>query len=168
MTPTKKMVRSTWFGRANLVLAGAAGLSLLFMVVVIAVGVVLRFAFSLPILGANEIIQLTSVAVVMLALPLCTAADTHVRVDVLDNAIGPWGRIIGDLLSRVLSSFALSILVWRAFFKALDAHRYGDATNMLGLPIWPFYGMVAAGMALCVVILVAQLAAILSGAHAHE
>lgn len=168
MAPIGKLVRSTWFDRANLVLAGVAGASLIFMVVVIAAGVMLRYAFAWPILGSNEIVQLTSVAVVMLALPLCTAANAHVRVDVLDSAIGPWGRLFGDLLSRSLSSLALAILTWRAFFKALDAQRYGDATNMLGLPIWPFYGLLAAGMALCVIIFLGQIAAMLVGAHGHE
>lgn len=168
MAPIGKSARSTWFDRANLVLAGAAGASLIFMVVVIAAGVMLRYGFARPILGSNEIVQLTAVAVVMLALPLCTAANAHVRVDVLDSAIGPWGRLLGDLLSRSLSSFALAILSWRAVFKALDAYRYGDATNMLGLPIWPFYTLVAAGMALCVTILLVQIVAMLAGTHGHE
>lgn len=133
------------------------------MVVLIALGVVLRFAFALPILGINEIVQLTSVAVVMLALPWATAQGAHVRVDVLDGVIGRAGRFAGDVMSRVLSSFVLAVLVWRAGLKAVDAARFGDATNMLALPIWPFYAILSAGMALCVVVLLAQLALILKG-----
>lgn len=153
--------RSKLFDRANLILAMAAGISLLFMVVLIAVGVVLRFAFALPILGINEIVQLNSVAVVMLALPWATSEGAHVRVDVLDRAIGPMGRFVGDLASRVLSAFVLAVLVWRAALKSLDALKYGDATNMLSLPIWPFYAILSVGMALCVVVLVGQLILIL-------
>jgi TRAP-type C4-dicarboxylate transport system permease small subunit len=155
--------RSRLFDRATLILAMAAGVSLLFMVLLIAVGVVLRFAFAQPILGLNEIVQLTSVAVVMLALPWATAEGAHVRVDVLDNAIGRTGRTLGDLMSRALSAFVLAVLVWRAALKALDAVRYGDATNMLGLAVWPFYAILALGMALCVVILALQIAALLAG-----
>lgn len=160
--------RSTLLDRANLFLALAAGISLLFMVVLIAAGVVLRFAFALPILGINEIVQLTSVAVVMLALPWATAEGAHVRVDVLDHAIGRTGRFAGDVLSRGLSAFVLSVLVWRAGLKALDAARYGDATNMLALPIWPFYAILAAGMALCVAVLLGQLGLILRAGPRHE
>ncbi|NJS14482.1 MAG: TRAP transporter small permease [Sphingopyxis sp.] len=131
------------------------------MVALIAVGVVLRFAFAMPIRGINEIVQLTSVAVVMLALPWATAESAHVRVDVLDRAIGRLGRFAGDIASRILSSFVLALLAWRAALKALDALKYGDATNMLSLPIWPFYAILSAGMALCVVVLVGQLILIL-------
>lgn len=138
------------------------------MVVLIAVGVVLRFAFGMPILGINEIVQLNSVAVVMLALPWATAEGAHVRVDVLDRAIGRRGRFIGDVASRVLSGLVLSVLVWRAMLKALDALKYGDATNMLALPIWPFYAILAAGMALCVAVLVGQLALILKEGSLDE
>jgi TRAP-type C4-dicarboxylate transport system permease small subunit len=160
--------RSRWFDRATLVLAMAAGASLLFMVVLIAAGVLLRFAFAFPILGLNEIVQLTSVAVVMLALPWATADGAHVRVDVLDNAIGRTGRFMGDLVSRALSSFVLGVLVWRAGLKAADALAYGDATNMLGLPLWPFYAILAVGIALCVLVLLSQIAVLLKPETADE
>jgi TRAP-type C4-dicarboxylate transport system permease small subunit len=133
----------------------------MFMVVLIAIGVVLRYAFATPILGINEIVQLNSVAVVMLALPWATAEGAHVRVDVLDRAIGRVGRFVGDVASRSLSSFVLAVLVWRAGLKALDALKYGDATNMLSLPIWPFYAILAVGMSLCVLVMIGQLVLIL-------
>ncbi|EPX87453.1 TRAP-type C4-dicarboxylate transport system, small permease component [Rubellimicrobium thermophilum DSM 16684] len=155
------LARSGLLDRASLALAAMAGACLLFMVLLIAVGVVLRYGFARPILGLNEIVQLTSVAVVMLALPWATADGAHVRVDVLDHRLGVIGRHMGDLLSRGLSALVLGVLVWRAVLKAIDARRYADATNMLGLPLWPFYAILAMGMALCVVILLAQGFAIL-------
>jgi TRAP-type C4-dicarboxylate transport system permease small subunit len=160
--------RSRLFDRATLILAMAAGVSLLFMVVLISTGVLMRFVFAQPILGLNEIVQLNSVAVVMLALPWATAEGAHVRVDVLDRAIGRAGRYAGDLLSRGLSAFVLAVLVWRAALKALDALKYGDATNMLGLPVWPFYAILALGMALCVIVLAVQIAALLAGGPRDE
>lgn len=160
--------RPAWYRaleRTTLFLAAAAGLSLLFMMTVIAVGVVLRFALAYPILGSNEIVQLASVAVVMLALPYCTEGRGHVRVDVLDEAIGRGGRFLGDVLSRLVSGFVLSALVWRAWLKTLDAYEFNDATNMLSLPIWPFYAMIAAGMALCVLVFAAQIVLLLAGRY---
>jgi TRAP-type C4-dicarboxylate transport system permease small subunit len=156
------------FDRATLTLAMAAGVSLLFMVALITAGVLLRFAFAQPILGLNEIVQLNSVSVVMLALPWATAEGAHVRVDVLDKTIGRLGRFLGDLVSRALSAFVLAVLVWRSALKALDALKYGDATNMLGLPVWPFYAILALGMALCVIVLAVQIAALLAGGPRDE
>ena len=148
--------------RANRLLAALAGFSLLFMVVLIAAGVVLRFVFRQPVLGLNEIVQTISVLVVMLAMPWATASEAHVRVDVLDPAIGRTGRFMGDIGSRALSAIVLGVLVWRSVLKAADAYEYGDVSNMLSLPLWPTYAAVALGMGLCVVVLLAQLWGLLS------
>lgn len=154
--------RPTLFGRVSAVLATVAGTALIGMVVLIAVGVTMRFVLRQPILGSNEIVQLVAVAVVMLALPHCTATDCHVRVDVLDAAIGKAGRLMGDIVSRGLSIFVLSILSWRAVLKGLDALRYGDATNMLRLPLWPCYSLLALGVALAALSLLFQLLGLLA------
>jgi TRAP-type C4-dicarboxylate transport system permease small subunit len=159
MTGDVQKARSNWLDRASLGLAILAALALIFMVVVISAGVILRYAFGTPVLGLNEINQLTAVVLVMAALPYCTVRSGHVGVDVFDNAIGRWGRLIGDIGSRLLSGFVLSVLAWRAALKALDAYEFGDTTNMLGLPIWPFYGVLTIGMALCVLIFAAQIIA---------
>lgn len=138
----------------------AAG-CLLMVVAVVATGVVMRFALAMPLMGVNEIVQLAAVALVMAALPLCTVRNAHVGVDVFDRAIGRWGRFVGDVLSRSLSIFVLAVLALRALAKAADALEWGDATNMLGLPIWPFYGMLGIGAALCALVYLAQLGVIL-------
>lgn len=143
--------------RFTLWLAWLAGLALIFMVVIISTGVIMRYVFGTPLLGLNEINQLTAVVLVMAALPYCTVHNGHVGVDVFDNAIGAWGRFMGDVVSRLLSAFVLSVLVWRAWLKVLDAWEYEDATNMLDLPIWPFYAVLGLGAALCVLIFVVQL-----------
>ncbi|MFC2968498.1 TRAP transporter small permease [Acidimangrovimonas pyrenivorans] len=152
--------------RANRLLAGLAAAILLGLVAIVFAGVVSRYLFARPILGLNEVVQLTAVALVMLGLPHCTAARGHVTVDVLDNAIGRLGRLAGDILSRIVSLLVLSALVRRAVAKALDAHEFGDVTNMLSLPLWPFYAAIAAGMGLSALVLAAQMIAIVKQGRA--
>ena len=147
--------------RAARALAIVAGAGLLVVLTLIFVSVVMRYIFSTPIVGVNEIVQLASVGIVMLALPWCTAEGAHVGVDVLDHKIGPWGRFLGDIQARLIAALILSVLVWRAILKAMDAHEFGDATNMLQMPIWPFYAMIAGGMALSALVLLAQVIQIL-------
>lgn len=142
--------------RMTVWLAVIAAVALLFLVTIISIGVILRYAFNVPILGLNEINQLTALTLVMAALPYCTAQRGHVGVDVFDNAIGRVGRLVGDIGSRLLSGFVLSVLAQRAALKALDAREFGDTTNMLDLPIWPFYSILAFGIALCVIVMAAQ------------
>ncbi len=142
--------------RATASLAVIGGIALISLVVLIVAGVLMRYAFGQPILGANEIIQLAAVALVMSALPYCTSLNGHVGVDVFDRFLGRFGRRAGDVLARVLSGWVLSVLCHRAALKALDAAEFGDATNMLGLPLWPFYAILAAGAGLVVAIFAIQ------------
>lgn len=150
------------FDRATLYLTLIGGLCLLSIVAIVTFGVVMRYAFDAPILGVNEFVQLTAIALVMASLPYCTARDEHVAVDVFEKMLGRWGRFIGEIVSRVMTGFVLSILTYRATLKALDAHEWGDATNMLLMPIWPFYSILAVGAGLCVLVLAVQLMQVLT------
>lgn len=161
MTTQRPVPGLGWLDRATRWLAVVAGIALILLVITISAGVVLRYLLGIPVLGLNEINQMTALALVMAALPYCTEQRGHVGVDVFDKALGRWGRLAGDLVSRILSIFVLSVLVLRATLKAQDAREFGDTTNMLALPIWPFYGILALGMGLCVMVLAAQLVAIL-------
>ncbi|ANT63343.1 hypothetical protein AYJ57_23005 (plasmid) [Salipiger sp. CCB-MM3] len=157
MTRSETRVLSVISDRATSILAVIGGLALLLLVVLIFAGVVLRYVFGQPILGSNEIIQLTAVALVMSALPYCTHLNGHVTVDVFDRVLGRFGRMAGDVLARLLSGYVLGVLCHRAVYKALDAAEFGDTTNMLGLPLWPFYGILALGCAFCVLVFALQI-----------
>lgn len=153
----------SWFDRAALGLAWVGVACMLFLVAVIFASVVMRYVLDAPMLGANEIIQLTAVALVMAGLPWCTAAGAHVGVDVFDKALGRRGRMFGDLLCAALAILVLGMLARRAVFKSLDALEFDDATNMLGLPIWPFYAILAAGAALSALAFAARAWALVTG-----
>lgn len=150
-----------FFARANLILAAFGGICLIALVVIIAIGVIMRYALGTPILGLNEIVQLSALALVMSALPYATQYRVHVSVDVFDRMLGRFGRLIGDVLSRLISGYVLALLTKRAWIKAMDALEWGDATNMLNLPIWPLYAILSAGTALCVAVFAADIVLIL-------
>lgn len=153
----------TLVGQAPRLLAVAAGLCLVAMVTVITAGVVMRYVFSAPLLGVNEIVQMTAVALAMLALPQATAAMAHVRVDLFDKPLGRRGRLVGDLLSRGLVIWASWHLCTRAWAKLSEALTYGDATNMLQLPLWPAYAAVLLGVGLSALVMAAQILALVTG-----
>lgn len=157
MRITSLQAWSDLFDRATLVLAAIAGAGLLFMVALIGSAVIMRYVVGQPILGVNEILQLIAVALAMLALPYATQSRTHVRAGIFDTVLGRWGRMAGDIVTRILSIVALCVLVDRAWRKAADALEFGDSTNMLGLPVWPLFGLVAAGMSLCVLVFAVQI-----------
>ncbi len=144
-------------GRVNMWFATISAIVLAFMMVFIFVGAILRYAFNAPIAGGNEILEMASVAIVMLAVPYCTTQDAHVRIDLLDNALGRVGRLLTEILYRLIAVVVLWFLVKSYVARTLDAREYDDVTNMLDIPLWPFYGLIVFGMGLYGIILAVQL-----------
>lgn len=145
------------FDQADVWLAGVTSLVLAFLMVFVFAGFVLRYAFNAPIPGGNEVVELASVALVMLAVPYCNTREAHVRIDLLDPVLGRAGRAIGDALYRVIGIVVLGFLVKAYVARTLDALEYDDRTNMIGIAIWPFYALIIVGMGLYGAILLAQL-----------
>ncbi|SFQ78550.1 hypothetical protein [Donghicola eburneus] len=54
-------------------------------------------------------------------------------------------------------------LCGRASDKAAEALKFGDVTNMLELPLWPVYGAIFAGMALCALVFAVRTLSLLMG-----
>lgn len=142
--------------------------ALLIMMTVTFVSVLTRYLFNMPLLGNNEIVQLMAVSLAMLGMPYATLTEAHVRVDVLDRKIGRYGRFIGDIVARCLAGFVLVVILQRSWLKMLDTITYGDATNMLRIPLWPFYGLILIGMGLYLAILAVQLFEVVAKGPRHD
>src|SRR5690606_7400042 len=142
-------------------LTSLSAIALAIILVTTFVGVILRYFFHAPILGSNEIIQLVSIPLVMLAMAATAQRDEHVRVDVFDAHIGVWGRFIGDLLSRAVGIYLMYLLTMRSWLKLTEALEFDDLSNMLRLPYWPFYGLMALGSALFAIVMALQVIDIL-------
>lgn len=149
--------RPALFGRVDMWLATLSGVVLAFMMIFVFAGAILRYAFNAPIAGGNEVLEMASVAIVMLAVPYCTTQDAHVRIDLLDRPLGRVGRMLTEVLYRVIGIFVLWFLIKSYVARALDALEFDDVTNMLDIPLWPFYSLIVFGMGLYAAILAVQL-----------
>ena len=79
-----------------------------------------RYVMNDPILGDQELVEIGMSVVVMLAIPFATLRGAHIRVDILDNAIGNWGRFLGDIVARGLGAYILFLLIQKTWGKAWD------------------------------------------------
>jgi TRAP-type C4-dicarboxylate transport system permease small subunit len=141
-------------GRTTFLLGAIASVFLVAILVMVAAGVVSRYVFNAPIFGGAELIQFASVGMIMCAMPFCGASDGHIRVDILDKALGRTGRLIGEVIYVAGAIAVLYFLVRRAWGKAMDAREFGDTTNILNVPIWPMQAfIVVGGVAFAVVLL---------------
>ncbi|RPE72143.1 TRAP-type C4-dicarboxylate transport system permease small subunit [Pacificibacter maritimus] len=149
--------RLKWISRADIWLATIACMVLAGMMVFVFAGAIMRYAFNAPIHGGNEVLELASVAAVMFSVPYCTTQDAHVRIDLLDGALGRIGRALTDFMYRAIGVVVLWFLTKSYIDRTLDAYEFEDVTNMLDIQIWPFYALIVFGMGLYGVILAAQI-----------
>ncbi len=136
---------------------------LVFLMLLTGVDVALRYLFSAPVYGGLEISESAMVALVMLSMAHCGATGAHVRVDILDGLLGEVGRRVSDVVTGSISVVVLWFLVRRSWFKTLDAHEFGDVTNFLQIPLWPYYALIAFGMGAYALVVVFQVFCAVTG-----
>lgn len=97
-----------------------------------------RKFFASPIYGAYEITEFMMGVLIFSALPLVTARENHVTIDVFDHFIAPhigrWQRVVVNLLSTVVLAF----LGWRLWILSASHLRTNEVTMTLHIPHGPF------------------------------
>ena len=139
------------------ILGSIAATFLFFLMLLTLVDVVSRYGFNAPINGSFEITELLLAAIIFSALPLVSAKDGHITVDLIDAFVPrliAWLRDVAIALASCVMLAGISFKVWN---KALESVRYGDQTAMLFLPTAPlfFYISIAIGLTSVVALLLA-------------
>jgi TRAP-type transport system small permease protein len=138
-----------------------AGVVLAVVMLLTVADVALRF-LAQPIYGSQEMTELAMAAIIMLALPYCSATNGHIRVDLFDDRLGRSGRWMTDCFAMVVSLVVLAFLVWNTAFKVADTYSYDDVTNLLALPLWPLYLLIALSMAAYAIVALRDLVSLLA------
>jgi len=146
-----------WVERFLKYVALVGGFILFALMILVTVAVFNRKVLNAPILGDFEIVKIGLSLVVMMAMPYVTLRGAHIRVDIFDQHIGSYGRYIGDVFARVSSCFVFYLLIGKTWQKMLDAHEYGDVTNMIEIPVSIAYAAITIGFSLSILVLAGQL-----------
>jgi TRAP-type C4-dicarboxylate transport system permease small subunit len=139
-------------------LALCGGAVLLGLMALVAFDIVMRRVLNLPFLGGFEMTELAMAVIVALGLPYCAVVGSHVAVDIfakwLDRPALRWIDVLVHLAGAVL----LAVVAWRTVLYALGSYRFGDATNMMAIPKYPFQLVTAVSAALFALVLLVEAA----------
>lgn len=109
------------------------------------VAVIMRYVFRSPILGAQDISQLSLVLVIYPALAYCGWTGGHVALDLASTILRARALRWTDTMIRTASALLFLYIAWVTLIRGLDALKYGDASNLIGIPYYPFFFMIAVG-----------------------
>jgi TRAP-type C4-dicarboxylate transport system permease small subunit len=127
---------------------------LLWMMALTVVAVIMRKIFDAPILGVNDLDQLSLIALVFFGIAYCGYTRGHISVDMIESFVGRKVLIVLDVIVNMCGGIFLLVVSWHTVLRAVDAKVQNDATNMLFAPLFPFYLMVAGGFALYAFLLI--------------
>ncbi|MCC6006582.1 MAG: TRAP transporter small permease [Rhodobacteraceae bacterium] len=134
---------------------GIAPAAILFaMMVLTFVNVVLRYGFRQPISGALEIMSYMMGLLVFLSLPLVTARAEHVRISLLDGIVPMWLRQVRIVFFNLVMAGVCYVVGWRLWLFGDRLARWGESTQMYGLPLYTLSYIMAACTYLCMVLFV--------------
>ena len=145
-------------------LAFLGGVALLGLMGLTVVAVVMRYVFAAPILGAQDISEMGLVLVAFLGLAYSGWTGAHIAVALIGTVVRPAALRGIDAVMRTLGAALLAVVAWQALRQGLDALDYGEATNLIEIPHFPFFLVVAFGAAVYALVLVIQAVRAVRGA----
>ena len=119
------------------------------------VDVILRYFFNRPIMGLVGIAEPAVVAVVFLIVAWTTAEKGHIKVDIVTRYLSRNNLLTLELITTVLSAGLVAVMAWQAVEGVRSALQFNFQHGViLSLPVAPFYGIAALGLATTFFILV--------------
>jgi TRAP-type transport system small permease protein len=121
------------------------------------ISVVLRYAFNWSIPDSFDAGRNLLGIAIFWGIALAAYRGEHITVDLLWSALGPRARRVMDAFAGIVTLLCVAVFAWAMADKVLSTYRDNVLTFDLHLPVWIFYAVAWAGLALCIPLLLARL-----------
>ncbi len=144
---------------ANKIMVYVAAVALFGMMMVTTLDVFGRYFLNSPITGAYELVGILLAMAGTWSIGYAQIKKGHIRVDFLWRRFPRRGQLILDTLACFIGLIAFSVLTWRlidlaGYFLTLTK---GNATDTLGIPLFPFVVITAIGTGMLALVLLFDL-----------
>ena len=135
-------------------LAYAGGLVLAGLAILVIYEICARYFFGRPFRGGFEMTELAMSIIVACGLPYTAIHRGHVSVDIFSKYFDRPSMRWLNFAVNALGAIVLGTLACQSFDYALKSYGYGDVSNMMRSPKFPFQFAVALSAALFTVVLI--------------
>ena len=141
-----KVVRATEVVTAAA--AGVAGVALILLMGLTTADVAGRYFFNSPISGVFDLTHFAVSIMTYLGLGYCGFRGAHVVIELLYDRLPPGaGRVLNRLIN-LAGCVLFGLISWRTLVQAFDVREMGEASQMMEVPLFPLYCVVAFGSGL--------------------
>ena len=149
-------------------MAIVSGLILGGLVIVTFIDVILRYIFSAPLSGRQDIVEMGMLTSLMFAAPLTWRIGGHISVDLYETLPVPFLESVRRILVMGGCAGILGLLAWRSVEAADDAALFSEATNMIHIPHQPFIYLILVASAAHALVILAELFRLIPPSAAGE
>lgn len=127
------------------------------MMFLTAIDVILRYSINKPITGSYELIQFMMAITVAVAIAYTAVEKGHVTIDLATSHFPKRARAVIDSIVGILGLGIAFIMTWQACLYILTIKESQVVSTVLLVPMYPFVGVVAFGLAFFSLVLVLHL-----------
>jgi len=154
--------------RGVLLLALWGGGFFLFVLMMIVVGdATMRYLFNSPIPGGRDFDRLSLIIVVAVSLAYSARSGGQVAVELFVNLISPRKQQLVFVVVHAITGVMLAILAWQLWIAGKGAAEMGEASPLLSIPYRPFYVALALGVALYLLVVLAEIVSVIRTGRAQ-
>ncbi len=115
---------------------------------------VMRKALNSPIVGAEDLLQLSLVVIVALSVPFGARTGAHIEIEVLESRMSRKFAKWSMLFVKFLGICLLGIMAWRLWESGVNAVKFGESTQQLLISYEPFYYLLSISIGLYAFVLI--------------
>lgn len=135
-----------WINKATTLFLLCGQFLLFIMFPLVTIDVIARAAFSKPIPGTYEIVQVLLVGVVFLALSAVQTQRRHVKVDMLISHLPPKVQAVSGVLGDIAGAVFFGLIVWRTGLWTWESWEAGEkVVGLISFPLYPVKGLLVLG-----------------------
>lgn len=133
--------------------AVAAGVVLVALMILTTADVIGRYFFNRPIRGVFDLTHFAVLIMAFLGFAYCGFHGTHVVIEILYHRLGTRTRAVVKRVVSLMGFVLFATITWRAIVAAADIKAFKMASQLMLIPFWPFYYMLAFGAGLYALVL---------------
>ncbi len=125
--------------------AYAAGAVLILLMLLTTADVVGRYFFNSPINGVFDLTHFAVSTMVFLGLAYCGYRGGHVVIELLYDKLPMAARGVLNRVINLAGCVLFALIAWRTAVQSIDVRDMGEASQMMEIPLFPLYYVVAFG-----------------------
>ena len=128
--------------------AYAAGAALILLMLLTTADVAGRYFFNSPINGVFDLTHFAVSIMTFLGLAYCGYRGGHVVIELLYDRLPAAARRILNRVINLAGCVLFALISWRTAVQSIDVREMGEASQMMEIPLFPLYFLVAFGSGL--------------------